>query len=160
MPRESMTNILQCDMHVHCFICHSWNCAPQTHSTDTNICVDFYKMCGKNNLRSGIMETGSIIITLFQHTLCLCRNFWTIMARLLTCTLWTLDVAPSEFFLFPKLNWCWGTEISLNQHIQELQATFSEFWTQDVLNFFQKLHNHSASWIHFQGDCFKRDRMA
>jgi alkyl hydroperoxide reductase subunit AhpC len=23
-----------------------------------------------------------------------------------------LDVAPTEFFLFPKLNWCWGSEIS------------------------------------------------
>ena len=119
MLRESMTNTLQCDMHVDCFLWHSRNCAPQTHSTDTNICVDFYnKMCGKNNLGSGIMETGSTINTPFQHTLFLCRNFWTIMARLLTCTLWTLwRWHPSEFFLFPKLNWCWGTEISLYQHV-------------------------------------------
>jgi hypothetical protein len=25
-------------------------------------------------------------------------------------------VAPTEFFLFPKLNWCWGSEISWYQH--------------------------------------------
>ena len=103
MPTDSMTNTMQYDTHANCFLWHSWNCAPQTHSTDTNICVDFYnKMCGKNNLRSGIMEAGSTIITLFQHTLCLCRNFWTIMATLLTCTLRTLWMWHPQSFSFSQ----------------------------------------------------------
>jgi len=76
---------------------------------DTNICVDFYNMmCGKNNLRNGTRETGSAITTLFQHILCLCRNFWTIMARLLTCTLWTLWIWHPQTASFPKIKMVLG----------------------------------------------------
>ena len=140
---------------------HSWNCAPQIHSTDTRICVDFYnKMCGKKNLRNGITETGSTIITLPHHTLCLCKNFWPITAWLSSCTLWTLWMwHPHSFSFSQNETGAGGHRFHDISMIQDMQATFSEFWTQNVLKFFKKWHSHSAYWIHFQGDYFKRDRM-
>lgn len=78
--------------------------------TQTFVQIFYSKMCGKNDLRSGTMEIGSTIITMLQYTLCLCRNFWPIMAWLLTCTLWTLDVGPWVFFFFSfsqNWRWCW-----------------------------------------------------
>jgi hypothetical protein len=40
MSKEGMTSSLHCEVHADCFLWHARNCAPQTHSTDTNICAD------------------------------------------------------------------------------------------------------------------------
>lgn len=40
MSKEGMTSSLHCEVHADCFLWRARNCAPQTHSTDTNICAD------------------------------------------------------------------------------------------------------------------------
>lgn len=102
-------------MHADCFLWHSWNCAPQTHSTGTNICVDFYNVCQKQLEKWHYGDWFHHYNTVPAHLLSL-QEFLDNNGKTINLhPLESLDVAPSEFF-FLKLNWCWGTEISWYQH--------------------------------------------
>jgi hypothetical protein len=82
------------------------------------------------------------------HTV-LCRNFWSIMAWLVSCPIHTPQIVPCDFCLLPKLKLAlkWRRFQDIYMIEEQSYTTLPELWTENINKFFQQWCNCWNSFI-------------
>jgi len=134
---------------------------PSPKSTTRGYCVAFVMLCEANDRTCGQQKLGGSITTM--HPPILCILFKVFLAKhnipLICQAPYSPDMAPCDFWLFPKLKMpLKGTRFESREDIMRNATAQLNMIPQEAFQkCFQQWQDRWKKCVHYQGDYFKGD---